>query len=291
MRKGKKIALWIAGIILAALLGLFAFVYFNAKRAVKIIIPELESLEEARIKISGDTAFIDAALLFKNKSFVKLNIDSFIYKVTLDTMLVLDKAQDLDLQMEPSEEDTIHLPLALPYKALIKERQRLNTGDSVQITFDLRLVYSTWLGQMQLPFKKTVTVAVPEPPEVELQELEYKGRDGSKLNFNVHLNITNKGNLDLSLSDLSYELDVKDHFQVRGKEQKTISLKPHSNTTVVLPVSFAFDNLFKTLIQIATNTDKVNYDLKLKALFQSSKLKGKKNEIFIEQSGVTELKK
>ncbi len=287
MKKSLKVIL----AIFLFLIGIGLYFYFHPKKAIEITVPEFKNIEKVHITFLEDTALIDADILFRNSSFMKLNVDSFIYNVKLDTLTLLSKAQDLDMKLLPSETDTVHLPIALPFKRLMKEIKDLQKQDSVQVTYDLRLVYSTWFGKTSLPYKKTIRIAVPIPPKIEIEKLEYKERHKNIFTFNAHVRIINKGKLDLHVSEIRYLLTVKDNFTAKGKEEKEIHLSPGSEQTVVLPIKIEFEHLFKTLINVATDNDQVNYHLKIKALAQIDKLSTQKTEIEIEKEGITELKK
>lgn len=288
MKKGLKIAVIILAV---AIVVTGAYLFVKPKRALNIIIPKFENIENVHITALSDTLLIDADIQFENKSIFKLTIDSFIYHVKLDTLTLLSKSQDLNINMLPSVKDTVRLPISLPFKRLSEKIKKLQTQDSVGITYDLRVVYSTWLGKFNLPYKKTVTIAVPVPPKLEIEKLDYKSRDKNVFHFDAHVKIINKGKLDLHLSDLRYNLIVKDHLKAEGKDLQEIHLKPGTETTVVLPISIEFDNVFKTVMSVVTNNDKVNYHLTITAMARIDKLSTKKTPVEIEKQGVTELKK
>lgn len=288
MKKGLKIT---GSVLIIVLLAGAAFFYLHTRKPLNVIVPEFEAIEYAHISFMEDTALINADLQFENKSFLKLDVDSLIYNIKLDTLTMLSKSQYIGIKLSPSQIDTVDLPVALPFKRLKKEIADLQKQDSVGITFDLRIVYSTIFGRKSLPYKKTKQIAVPVPPKLKIEKLEYVGRKKNMFDFNAHVKIINKGKLDLHISDIAYDLIVKDNFSAKGKDQQEIHLKPSSETEVVLPIKIEFRHLFKTLVNIATDNDQVDYRLKITALAQMDKLSKKKTPLEIEKSGKTELKK
>jgi len=287
MKKG-----WItlcAGLILGV--GIGGYYYFQPKKALNIIIPKFETIQKVHIELMKDTALIDADVLFENKGIFKIHIDSLIYNIKLDTLTMLSNGQYLNVQLSPSQLDTVRLPIKLPFKRLRAEIEHLQKQDSVGVTFDLRVVYSTWLGKASLPYKKTITIAVPIPPKLEVVKLDYTGRDKKLFRFNAHVKIINKGKLDLRLTDIKYRLIIKDNLEANGKDEQEIHLKPGSEVTVVLPISVKFDNLLKTLVNVVTDNDQVTYHLKIDALARIDKLSEETTIIQVEKRGITELKK
>ncbi|PBQ34399.1 hypothetical protein CNR22_22345 [Sphingobacteriaceae bacterium] len=287
MKKGLKIFL-VCFVLVAAVGGYF---FFHPKRALDIIIPKFENIENVHITPLSDTLLIDADVQFENKSIFKLTIDSFIYHVKLDTLTLLSKSQNLNIKMLPSTKDTVRLPVSLPFKRLSKEIKNLQDQDSVDITYDLRVVYSTWLGKANLPYKKTVKIAVPIPPKFEIEKLDYKKREKNLFYFDAYVKVINKGKLDLHLSDIKYKLTVKENLKVEGKDDQDIHLKPGTETLVVLPITVEFKHLLKTLVSVVTDNDKVNYHLKVTGMARMDKISTKKTPVEIEKKGITELKK
>lgn len=287
MKKGLKIFL-IGFVLLAG--GLAAYFYFNPKKALKIIFPELDKIEKIHIRLKKDSALVRASLTLVNKSLFKLNTDSLIYTIRIDTSVLLSGAQALDIELEPSETDTLDLPLALPFKRLLAEIERLGDQDNVAIDLDLRVVYATIFGKTSLPLKRTITIEVPLPPKFEMQRIEYLKREKKTFYFNAYIKVINKGKLDLSLSDIQYHLTVKDNFTARGKNPGNIHLDPTSEMIVVLPIRIESEHWLKTIANILTDNDKVSYYLKINAMLQADNLDKEKTSIEIERSGMIDLK-
>lgn len=288
MRKGLKLT-FVFALILATALALF--VYFDLKRAVQIIVPEFENIEEAAIELIDDSLFMDARLLFLNKSFLRLNLDSFIYEVTLDSLKVLSKKQDVDLRLSPGQTDTLNLPFALPFRRLSSKIEQLQSKDSTTLTFDLRLVYSTLFGRAVLPFKKTSNIAVPVPPKFEIVELDYVERNKGVFYMIAHVRIINQGKLDLDVSDLTYELTVDDAFDAKGFYAKGLHLVPRTDTVIDLPVEFKVEHLVKTLVRSVAGIDKANYHFTVRSLVKVADFGKRNTPVQIEKRGTIELKK
>lgn len=273
------------------LAGVGAYYFLNPKKALNIIIPEFSEVENIHVTLIGDTAHIDVDLRMQNKSFFKLNIDSLIYYVNFDSATLLAKSQYLNIELQPSQTDTLKLPLALPFKRLMKKIKSLQGEDSTNIKIDVRMVYATIFGHTSLPYTKTIRIAVPHPPKFEIEKIEYVSRDKKTIQLLAHVTMHNYGNIDLNVSDIKYNMVVKDVFKAEGGEKRNISIKPKSNISVKLPISVEFESYLKTLGLIITNNDKVNYHLTVTGMLQNDKVGDKKTPIQIEKDGILELKK
>lgn len=283
---------WILVIIIIIVLAsaLVGYFYFNPKYAVRIIVPEFENIEMLHITFLEDTALVQAYVKFQNKSFLKLDVDSLIYNIKLDTFTFLSRRQPLFVRLKPSCIDTVFLPLALPFNGLMKEIRSLRKNDSTSISFDLKVIYSTWFGRAVLPYKKTIRISVPVPPKLELEKLEYKSRHKNSIHFEALVKVINEGNIKLHLSEINYHLLVRDNFSAEGNDNRQFDLDPHSVKLVTLPIQLEFKNLLATLFRFATNR-KVHYKVKINARARLDKLSPEGTILHIEKEGITELKK
>src|SRR5687767_4411413 len=68
--------------------GVVAYSYLYPKQALRMIRPELSKVEKIRVQLKRDTAFIQAKITLVNNGIFKLNVDSLIYNVKLDTSVL-----------------------------------------------------------------------------------------------------------------------------------------------------------------------------------------------------------
>lgn len=289
MAKGLKIGLVI---LLIALVGAGLYFYLNPKKALNIIIPEISDIENIHVKFKGDTALINLTLDVENKSLFKLNIDTLSYHIQLDTSTLLSKSQPLNLQLLKRQKDSINVPLALPFKRLMKKIRSLQGEDSVNIPIEVRIVYSTVFGKAVLPYSKTVRIEVPHPPKFEVEKIEYVKREKKTVFLNAHIKMINYGKINLDVSGLSYTLTTKKKlFTAKGSYPDEIHVRPKSVIAKTLPIKIEINKLFKTLGLIITNKDKVKYHLIVKGFIKNNKLGDEKTPIEIEKDGTLEIKK
>ncbi|MES2681214.1 MAG: LEA type 2 family protein [Bacteroidota bacterium] len=288
MKKSIKITLFL--VLLLAIAGGVYF-FLNPKKALNIIVPEIDQVENISVKFVGDTAKIDVDLRMQNKGFFKLNIDSLVYYVNFDSATLLAKAQYLNIELKPGQEDTLQLPLDLPYKRLMKKIQSVQDRDSVDIRIDVRIVYATVFGQTTIPYSKKMRIEVPHPPKLEFEKMEFIKREGKTLYLLAHVKLLNYSNISLNVSDIRYRLVVKDLLTATGTENKEIRVKPATTYSLALPIKVELKSIFKTLGLIVTDNDKVKYHLVINAMVQNDKVGSKKTPLEIEKDGIMELKK
>lgn len=288
MKRGFKVLLVV---IVLGLLGVGFYLFFNPKKALNIILPEGEKLNNIHVNFSNDTAYITLETYIKNKSIFKLNLDSLVYKVKLDTATLLSKSQFLDEKLKRSESDTLDLVIALPYKRLSKKIKSLQNRDSVDIDLELRLIYSTIFGETSLPYQKTIRIEVPKPPKFEIEKIEYLRREKKTGYFMAYIRMHNYGKIDLNITKLHYQMTVTNFLKAEGDHPEEIRIKPKTDLLFKLTVKVEFKSIFKTISKIITNNDQVDYNIKVTGLVQNNKLSKDKTPIELEKSGTMELKK
>jgi LEA14-like dessication related protein len=288
MKKALKILLIV---IVLALLSLGVYLYFNPKKALNIVLPEAKELSELDIRLDDDTAHISLKIHVKNKSLFKLNMDSLMYAITVDTATMLSKTQKLNVQLKRSQEDTVLLPIAIPYKRLSNKIKASQGKDSLDIGIYLKLVYRTVFGETSLPFQKTIRIEVPRQPKFEITHVEFLKRKKKTGYFMVDVMMHNYGKIDLKVSDLKYRMKVEDLFTADGRHPETVVIKPKSHLVFKLPVKVEFKKMFKTISKVISNNDKVNYVLKVDAFVQNDKVDAKKTPLKLTKQGQFELKK
>jgi LEA14-like dessication related protein len=288
MKKSVKIFLLFL-IIIALFAGVFF--YLNPKKALLIIFPDINEVENVHIRLLKDTALIDLDLKLQNKSILKLNIDSFIYRVRLDTTTILHRSQETKIILSPGQKEIFKMPLALSFTRIKKQIKDLQGTDSVNLDVELEIVYSTLLGRTTLPVNRTYRIAVPRPPEIKLLGTEYVGREKKVFFVNAYLRVINYSKYDLNLTRINYKMYVSDLFEVEDKFPGKIHVKPYSNEDFTIPLKLEFNRLLKTAFLVITNQDVVPYKLKITAMVGSKNTEAEPVPVELEKQGSLELRK
>ena len=269
--------------------GAMAYFYLYPKQAQNIIIPEVEQVKQIKFKIKGDTALLDIDLELQNHGPFKMNIDSLIYNVKFDTATLLSAAQDLNVVLEPGASDIYRVPAKLPYKRLFRNIKKVQDFDSVPILSDIRIVYSTIFGSRAVNHQKTSTIAVPVPPEFELEKIEYVRYHKKTVYLNAYLTMHNYGRIELDVTDLAYSMKVEDLFTAEGKHEEVIHVKPKSDIKKVLPIEVDVHKVWKTFSKIVIKHDKLNYHVKITGKARAKGLGDEPSEIEIIKNGKLEV--
>lgn len=286
----KKAVKWFLIILLSGIAGLALFLYLNPKKGLRVLLPDINSVEHISIALKQDTALIDASLNIENKGLFKLTIDSLAYRVCFDTATLLSGQRYVGIKLRSGRQDTLHLPLSLPFKRLTREIRSHQHQDSVSIPVEVRLVYSTVFGKAVLPYSRTLKIETPRPPEFEIERIEFLKREKKTGYFLIHVNMHNYGKIDLKVSDIHYTFSVPELFTAAGAAKEEIRVKPRSTIRSALPVTVEFKSVFKTLGRLIRK-EEVEYQLRLSGMVQAGGADQKKIPVEIEKKGRTELRR
>lgn len=296
MSSGKKFRVT-AIIVLILLIAVFIlFYFFNPRKALNLIIPDIGSITFINAKIKGDSLFTKIDLVVQNKSPYRLTIDSIYYKINLSDTLVAEELVPLKLSQKKFQIDTIELPINVAFKKIRETIKNLQKFDSTDVDFKFYVVYNTIFGHVKIDYNTTKKIAVPIPPQirvVSIDQKKYHIRDKT-LAANITIEIINKGkNIDIELSNIHYHFVSKDALESEDVLKQKIRVKPSATASVVLPIRIKVDHPLKTAISIVTDNDIVDYKLTLQADMKLNNMKNNEQLIPVnfEATGTLELKK
>lgn len=294
--KKNRLVKWLLILFLVAVCTTGLIFYFNPKKALKFVFPDLDQISLVKAKIKNDTAYIKVNAILQNKSFYTLNIDTLFYQIKLADTLIFTQTTALNLRQKKYQTDNVELPLKLPIKTIMRTIRSLQKQDSTEIESKVYIVYNTIVGHTKVPLTKVTKIRVPIPPQIKLEKLETKDFSLKKETIEAiaHVKIINRGQLlDLDVHEIHYSLVLgKNLINTNGVFSSPIVIKPGSTTDLTVPVLVHINKPFKVAWKIATNDDKMPYKLKLLAKLDENNIYNKDDvPIELEAEGKMELVK
>ena len=138
-------------------------------------IPDVKQIGGIDIKVKNDTSYISSKLTVKNKTFLKIGIDTIKYKVSLFDKVYLESQKYIGKVLHGYGTDTLDFSLKVPYTTILKDlRAERKKEDSASYSINISLQYSTALGKAEMPISKSAKIKIPQPPELEVVEIKYK---------------------------------------------------------------------------------------------------------------------
>jgi LEA14-like dessication related protein len=282
----------IGSVILISILILSSFVFFFRSKIKNYFIPEIEQTGDIQIIIRNDTCYVSSKITANNKSFLNIEIDTIKYKVSLFNKTYLQSEAFIGIVLHGHSKDTISFSLKIPYKTIIADlKAERRKGDSASYFIDISLQYSTFLGKAEMPISRTAKIKIPQPPEIEIENIKYTKIRRKSIIADVHVKITNYNPVDLTIKDMEYSMKIKKQGNIKGKLSKQINIKPNGITFVTIPIEINPKNIARTFFNVITNKDTYEYTLNLSALIESTDPIKESFPIDLIKNGTMELKK
>lgn len=267
-------------------------VYKNKSKIIKRIVPTIEQLDNNEIIVMNDTAYVSTKLLAINHTFLHIKIDSIKYQVSLFGKVYLQEEYYLGINLRGNQQDTFGFSLKIPIAALVKDlKAQRKVTDSASYEINVVIHYSTFLGEFDFPLNKSSKIKIPQPPQLEVIKVVY-----DKIRFKyalatVKIKVTNFNDISLEIKSMNYNLQIKDHGDAKGVYTQSVSILPKSESYVDLPIRIEWENLGKTLRDIAKDEDTYDYLLFLNGIIASPDPEQKSISVKIIKTGRMELKK
>jgi len=266
---------------------------FDPRQALRLVLPDLTSISQVNAVVKNNQVVTTIHAQVKNESPFTLSIDSLYFQLLLNRDTLLAEKLPVSLEMKRFEADSLALPIHFSISKIRETIQSLEGRDSTLLELNCIVVYKTFAGKTRLRFDRKNVIAVPVPPIVRvLKVVEKKYHPLKKsMQATVKLEIINKGKyLDIELSKVHYELEIKNTLHASGNISKPIVIKPGATLAYDLPITISLDSPVKLLWKVARNQDKVSYNLKVTCLLKGGNFQlASQVPVEVDASGMVEL--
>ncbi len=266
--------------------------YVFRERWIPSYTPVVEQIGEISIRVRNDTSFVSTKLVVRNRSFIKIAIDSIKYKVSMFDVSYLESEKFLDIQLPKYGSDTIDFELKIPSGRILKDMKKARSiEDSASYEINVSLQYSTPLGKADIPINRVSKIKLPQPPELEIVDVRYEKIRRKYILAKAQIKIVNHNRVSLSIKKLSYSMKILEQGELDGNFKESVVIKPYGTSYVYLPVEITLKNAGRTIWDVLMNKDNYAYSIQLNAVLQSVDPVEKLIYLDLNKTGMMELKK
>ncbi len=288
----KRIFKWFSISILALAIIAGGLIFIFRAKLITHYMPTVEQIGDIHIDVKNDTSYISTKLVVKNKTFLKIEIDTLKYKISLSNKTYLQNGLFIGAVMSGYGEDTIDLSLKIPFVPILKDLgDERKKGDSASYSIAIFLQYSTVFGNAEIPINKSAKIKIPQPPELDVVEIKYTKVRMKTILAVAKIRITNFNDVTLSIKDMSYSMNIINQGNLKGTYSDSTIIKPNGTTYINLPIEITPKHIGKTVFQIIVNKDNYDYILTLNAILESSDPLKESFHIDVTKDGKMELRK
>jgi len=254
-------------ILVIVIIPIICYYIFNLKKAINLIFPGINEISLIHIDLKKDSALLRLYVFVQNKMPYKMVIDTLNFEIKLNGYKMVEETVPIQIDQKWFETDTIELPVNISLKEIKKTLGDLQGQDSTDMEINFNIVCNTLIGRQKIDFNRKIRIASPIPPKVTILKLEHKKYNMKDKTSEavIKIEIINNGkNLDLQLTEISYNLQILNTLLSNGIIALPINIKPESSQIVDIPIIIEYNSPFKTAWLIVTDNDILKYDLNLK---------------------------
>lgn len=251
-------------LFISALVLVAAYFIFSTRKPITFIFPDLNKISYINTSIKNDSAFTKISIVLQNKNPYKLVIDSIDFELGLNDTIIAHQRIPLNFKQSAFESDTVVVPLNLSIKQIMNLIASMQDEDSTSFILRGFAIYETFLGRKKLDFEKNTKIEVPIPPKVKVLKVvrESYNLKEKTLKAKATIEIINRGkNLDLNITDVHYDMIIRNTLRSTGVISNPVIIKPRSSVIVTIPIEIEMYHPLKAAWAIVTDNDRLNYSL------------------------------
>lgn len=266
MKKRRVIIGAVVGVILALIIG---FLLYPA-----IIIAKFNEdlIDISHIDIHIDTEKEEITMdlemgVRKETPFYKL-LDSISYTVNFDTFQFVTGATNFDSVRQGDAYDSLMLPVVLDLKTLQNAIKTLQGKDTTSL--EIRFVaHYHWpiVNKVDVPIKVVRRMPPPNPPEVELVNVDIQKFSFNDPIIDVTLDLINENNFELILEDLYVYMKLEDLFESEVHHPEVLKIKANDTSRIGLTVNIQELKAIKTAWQMLVVKKELGFNMHIKGKY------------------------
>lgn len=279
-----------------SILCILSFVFLAACSAVNELLSNSIQKPTANVnnvRISG-LSFDAVDLLFdinvNNPNSVGINLQGFDYDFTINNNSFLQGNNQDGLQIEGNGSSTVQIPLKVGFADLYRTFQSIKNLDSTGyelktgFTFNLPV-----LGAVRVPVNKSGNIPLLKLPKINLSSLKLQKLSLTGADVELAVNLENSNGFPLNLDKLNYEFDVNGRKWGLGSVTQGMQLNSNGSSTLRIPLSLNFLEMGRSVYNLISGDNNLNYSLKGNANISSGMELLKALDLDFDKSGQVNL--
>jgi len=223
-------------------------------------------LSVANVRLTG-ISFEDIQLAFDvdidNPNALSASLAGFDYDFFLGGASFVKGQQDKQLTIESMGKSTVEIPVKLNFKEVYNMFNSLKNQDSTQYKINTGFTFNLpILGDTRIPLSHEGKLPLLKLPNIKVDGLKLKNINFTGANLELKLNVANPNTFNLILNKLNYDFQVNQQSWISGLKEQPISINEKNENEISIPITLNFLQMGKTVYNIVTGNQSVNYSLK-----------------------------
>ena len=199
-------------------------------------------------------------------------MDTLKYKISFTNRVYFHNKQFLGLLIKSYNKDTFNFSFKVPYNHILDDMKHdRKKSDSTNFLTDLRLQYSTFFGNAELPIAESGKIKIPEPPEIQIKDIKIKSGLGSEnIQAEVRIRVANNSKYNLKVNRMDYSINILKVAEVKGFYSNSLNIKGNSVSELNIPVKIHLRKEKESLVSLLRDNELHHYVLRVDGVINSS---------------------
>lgn len=286
----KKIILTLLFLFIAIIASFFIWRYWNYvhdKDPNKtFLLPRLELSELEITSLTSQKTEMLVKADIKNQLPLSFTIDSLQYKIYFNDTEILKDHYKKSISLKRNASSLITLPLTIfndSISSVMKANERENV-DSVEFHFHVSFFTDIFFKKK---FNVDIKRLIPRIyiPEINAEHFEIDSLNFSRAVVQLLVSINNKNVFPFKADSIAYEVSIEDNQWIKGSIPGNMDIDAKSITDLTIPITISFKEVSKTLWDLLTKGNEVNYKLHLTFRIDSDNNMITNSKVILESEG------
>ena len=198
----------------------------------------------------------------QNPNALSATLAGFDYDFQLGGSSFLTGNQDKQLTIESMGQSKVEIPVSLTFKEIYQTYQSLKNQDSTKYKLACGLMFDLpVLGKTRIPVSKSGDVPLLKIPKVNIGSLKMKKLSFTGADLLLNLELDNPNNFSFAMDKLNYDFKINNKTWAKGLTQEKLTINKKGKSTVSIPISLNFMQMGRTIYNIITSNQALNYNL------------------------------
>jgi len=286
----KKIILTLLFLFIAIIASFFIWRYWNYvhdKDPNKtFLLPRLELSELEITSLTSQKTEMLVKADIKNQLPLSFTIDSLQYKIYFNDTEILKDHYKKSISLKRNASSLITLPITIfndSISSVMKANERENV-DSVEFHFHVSFFTDIFFKKK---FNVDIKRLIPRIyiPEINAEHFEIDSLNFSRAVVQLLVSINNKNVFPFKADSIAYEVSIEDNQWIKGSIPGNMDIDAKSITDLTIPITISFKEVSKTLWDLLTKGNEVNYKLHLTFRIDSDNNMITNSKVILESEG------
>jgi LEA14-like dessication related protein len=195
-----------------------------------------------------------------NPNPLSVSMGGFDYDLQINNTSFLKGVQEQKLVIQSSSQSRVELPLTLTFEKLFQTYQTLKNSDSTDYTILCGFTFELpVLGPTRIPVTKSGNLPLIKLPNFRIHTLRLNRFNVTGADLTLEIKMDNPNYFQLLLNQLNYRFSVNGLSWATGNLSTAQSVNEKESGTIELPISLNFIDMGRTVFQLISGSQPLNY--------------------------------